>query len=116
MIDLYLKAQSEAAMKAALPWMVNSDGEWITANHQWAFDPVGLIVQTHATLDAAGNVVANAVFHPGWHANLRLLDEASARLHEGKDYCLGAREVNADGSPGPVLFGDPPSNPARVWS
>lgn len=121
MVDLYLKAESEADMKAALPWAVNENGEWITATHQWALDPVGAIVKTPAVLlfdppsvapleygvgdddDGEGEpvtitVIAEATYAPGYHANLRLLDDTLTQL-----------------VPDEIVIAAP-SSPARVWA
>lgn len=67
-------------MKASLPWLVNADGDWIVASHQWALDPIGTIIAAPAVLDANFNTVTEATFVLGWHANLRLLDEGLAEI------------------------------------
>lgn len=74
MLDLCLRADSEAALKAAIPFAVSAEGEWIVASHQWAFDPIGAVVVTPAVLGLEGEVVEPAVLDARFHANLRLLD------------------------------------------
>ncbi len=60
MIDLYLRAASEAEARAALPQFIDAEtGEWIAASHGFAMACIGEI-----------DGVA------GWHINLRLLDAA----------------------------------------
>lgn len=81
MLDLCLRADSEAALKAAIPFAVSAEGEWIVASHQWAFDPIGAVVATPVVYDLGTippSVVSEAVMADGWHANLRLLDDALA--------------------------------------
>ena len=74
MLDLYIHAATEAAAKAALPALLDAEGNWCLGSHRWCFDPVGAVVDTPASFDAAGNLLAAATFLPGWHGNLRLLD------------------------------------------
>ena len=78
MIDIFLKAATEAELKDALPWLVNQDGEWIRAAHQWALDPIGDIMLTPPTYGPDMCEETPAAVSPGYHANLRLLDEALA--------------------------------------
>lgn len=78
MLDLCLRADTEAALKAAIPFVVNAEGEWIVASHQWALDPIGAVVVTPAILGPEGAVVEPAVLDGRFHANLRLLDPALA--------------------------------------
>lgn len=74
MIDIYLMAETEAELKSALPWLVDEDGAWIIASHQWALLPDVLIVTEQAKFDAAGNLTVLAKIDPRYHANLRLID------------------------------------------
>lgn len=76
MIDLYLRADSEAELKAALGFAVSPQGAWRLAGHQWALDPFGAVVTVPAIIDSSGQITAAAVMDDRFHANLRLLDPA----------------------------------------
>lgn len=95
MIDLYLRAESEAALIAALP-MFREDGHWITASHAHALDVIGTFY-TPVELDADGKIVGGGEALPGYHANLRLIDEGLA-----------------DQIPAEIIV--TPETPMRVWA
>lgn len=76
MIILYLRADTEDGLKAALPWALSPDGEWVMASHRYDLDLIGRMMLSPPAMDAAGTVTAEAEFDPGYHANLTLLDPA----------------------------------------
>lgn len=84
MLDLYLRAATEAELIAALPWAVNTDGHLVTTSHAYALDLIGSVVITPAVYDTSGGpdvapiLVTPAVVDERCHANLRLLDESLA--------------------------------------
>ena len=99
MTDLYLRAADEAALKTALPWLLDAEGNWLTASHRWAFDPVGPIATSPATTDEQGTLLTAPVFDSRFHANLRLLDETLAG------------DVPAE-----MIVAPEPATPTRVWA
>ncbi len=97
MLDLYLRADSEAQAKAALPDFLDADENWRLATTQWAFDPVGGIIADPAVFDGS-ELVSPASFVPGWHANIRLLDDSLLPAIHGTGLLI-----------------DAPATPARRW-
>lgn len=65
----YLRFPDEPTAKAALALYVADDGNWITASHAHALDPVGTII-TPGTYDTEGNELTAPVPMVGWHVNL----------------------------------------------
>lgn len=65
----YLRFPDEATAKSALAPYVDEAGNWITASHEHALDPVGTI-WTPGTYDAQGNQLTAPVAQSGWHVNL----------------------------------------------
>ncbi len=96
MIDLFLRADSESALAAALPFLRDSEG-WISAGHEHALDVIGPVVVTPAAVDGEGNVAADAVLDGRCHANLR------------------CSQMIADQVPAEVVIAAP-ATPARVWA
>lgn len=80
MIDLYLRAATEAELAAALPWARDAGGEWVCYAKGYAIDLIGAVETVAATIDGNGAVVTPAVFDDRFHANLRLIDESLADL------------------------------------
>ena len=82
--DLFLRADTEADLKAALPWALYGDdapegfeeGDWReSVRFQYALDLIGPITVTDAVMDEDGETVLTpAVVDDGFHANLRLID------------------------------------------
>lgn len=99
MRDLYIHADSEAAAKAALPDLLDAAGNWRLSSPRWCFDPVGAVVAVPASFDADGNLLLAASFLPGWHGNLRLLDESLLPVLEASGLLIAA-----------------PATPARLWA
>ncbi len=98
MQDLYIRAASEADAKAALPAFVDAAGHWRLTTAQWAFDPLGALVDQPAVFEGM-LVVSEATWLPGWHANLRLLDDALLPLLQAS-----------------TLLIDTPASPSRLWA
>ena len=115
MRDYCLRAETEAALKAALPFAVSTEdetvngvvtrpaGSWITsAPGVYALDLIGALVVEDAVFGEPDpetgerEILTPAVMDEGFHANLR---------------CLGdfAPEIDA----GLIVT---PSNPRRVWA
>ncbi len=99
MLDLFLRATSETELKAALPGFVNADGDWITASHQWALDPIGTLVTAPAEVDAVGAVTTPATVDGRFHVNLRLLDDSLL-----------------SSVPSGLVIDPAPLTPSRVWA
>jgi hypothetical protein len=82
MTTIYLRAATEADMKAALPFAV-TDGEWVTYTHDWAIDLIGPMVVTPAVMGGTVDepvIVTPAVIDTGFHANLSFLRGFSAEI------------------------------------
>lgn len=113
-MDHYLKAASEAELRAALidaavvvveAATVNESGEVILPAHDRVAD--GLVIDiigeihkpTGETVTVDGLQVPEMAPVPGYHANLR------GELSDDQILILA-----------PVLLADPPANPFRVWA
>jgi len=99
MIDLFLRADSEAALVEALP-MFLQDGKWITDTHAYSLDIIGALYEP-AVVESDGTVSRDAVLLPGFHANLR--------LNDGPDRDMLAAMV-------PDEIKVTPAQPMRVWA
>jgi len=71
MIDIYLRADTEADMIAALPWARGEAG-WITGGDGWALDVIGPVVTSPGEYDEDGTEIVAPVVDGRFHANLRL--------------------------------------------
>lgn len=99
--DIYLRADTEAELKAALPWAVD-DGDWVLASPDHALDLIGPVMTADAVMGEpdpeTGEPVIETppVFDTGFHANLR---------------CIGgfAPEIPAE-----LIVR--PKHPRRVWA
>lgn len=76
MIDLFLRADSEEALKAALPWATDIDGNWIQFSERYALDLIDHHTTSPAVLDENDDIVEAAVYDTRYHANLRILDSS----------------------------------------
>lgn len=78
MIDMYLRADDEAALIKALPMFRATDENgaeiWRTASHRHALDVIGTI-HAPVVVDSKGEIVSGGDPIPGYHANLRLFGE-----------------------------------------
>lgn len=82
--DVYLRADTEADLKAALPWALWGEeapegvqaGDWKQGERfRYALSLIGPVVTTSAVMSEDGEtVVTPAVIDTGFHANLRLID------------------------------------------
>ena len=104
MTDLYLQAEDEAALIAALPMLRGEDREggptWTSGPHH-AVDAGIPIVTTPAVLDGRGEVATAAVLDPRFSLNLRL-DEG----HPDRDAIAAAAQP----------FAVAPRHPRRVFA
>lgn len=70
--DLFLRADAEAALKAALPaFMLDDEGNPMSGGQGWALDWAIPIVAVPGTYDEDGKVIVPAVMDARFHANLR---------------------------------------------
>ena len=94
--DHYLRAATEADLKAALPWAVDGEGEWITGGKTYALDLIGGVVTEPGTYDEDGNELTAPVIDDRFHAN----------LHANADFAedVSGVEITA------------PATPTRVWA
>lgn len=68
-MDIYLRAETEADMHAALAFMRDDDG-WIDSP-LYSIDVIGPVVMAPAEIDVDGNEVTPAVIDNRFHLNLR---------------------------------------------
>ena len=69
MTTTFLRFPDESTAKVELACYVDTEGNWITASHTHALDPVGVII-TPGTYDIEGNELTAPVPLAGWHVNL----------------------------------------------
>ena len=75
---VYLRAEDEAAMRAAIPWALDADGEWQAYGEGWSLSIVGspLLVReadfgaADPEADPAPIPDTPAEYDTGFHANL----------------------------------------------
>lgn len=94
MQDLFLRANSEADMKAAVPFLLDIDGNWHHDTLQFSVSVVGSIPPE---LDEEGEVVKPG--DDGFHVNVRLVDLDLLTL-----------------VPNEVSLTPIPGTPVRVWA
>lgn len=71
MIPLYLKFPSEAEAKQVLADYYSETDGWITASHEYALDPVGVIYKpTGNMIQTEGGEVPEMAPIDGWHVNM----------------------------------------------
>jgi hypothetical protein len=81
-MTLYLKTETEAAMKSALSDVIdgfigsdgNGDEMLVFYTHKWAVDWDIPIIKTPAVLDDEGNVTTQPVMEDGFFANVQVHD------------------------------------------
>ena len=119
--DFYVKLATEADMPTALAAFYHQDtettvdgetGEETVTNvgdpylvlntHDYAIDVVGVIYEPTGVMltDAEGNEYPETAPVPGWHVNLRLLNDTMRDAAEALD----------------AAYGVTPSSPSRVWA
>ena len=79
MLDIYLKAGTEQELATALSFARVKDEQgndiWMPCTKEYALDLVGALYNDDAVLGEDGIVITPPTSVPGYHANLRLLDE-----------------------------------------
>lgn len=96
MTDLMLRFPDEATAIGKLG-EYRADGQWITASHTHALDPIGAVVLVQAVIDPeTGDVITPATVDDGFHVNLRIL---AGDAPDGLDAYIVT-----------------PNQPARVWA
>ena len=78
MIDLYLRADTAAALTEALGFL--RDGNEWKARPDYSIDLIWPVVTTPAQLNEAGDVVTDAVIDQRFHANLRCEPHIAAQV------------------------------------
>lgn len=104
MTDLYLRADSAAALVAALALFRSEDGNgsavWRTASHSHALDVIGTLYEPFQ-VNSKGEVIGGGQAKPGYHANLRL---------------FGAGEGIKKDIPASIILDPAPETPERIWA
>lgn len=99
MIDLYLRADTEAGLIAACPFLRGPDDFWITGTADYALSIIGPVVTTPGTYDDEGEELTPPVVDARFHANLRCTEAIAALV-----------------PPEVIVNPDPePHHPVRVW-
>mgnify|MGYP001135572777 CR=1 FL=1 len=100
MITLYLRADTEADMIAALPWAraidPAGDAVWTRSTESYALDLVGAVVTAPGTYGDDHTVIMAPTLDTRFHANLRCTADLAAQV------------------PANIII-DAPATPARVW-
>lgn len=100
--DFCLRAETEADLKAALPWAIDDEGCWVASTLEYDLDLIGPIMTAEPVLGEEDpetgerEVITPPVFDDGFHANLR---------------CIGAFLPDID-----PAFIFHPKRPRRVWA
>ena len=99
MIDLYLMTATEAEMLAALTaaGVIDEDGflaAGVSVDH---IGPFSRVTGYSEVKDEAGELIPITVYYPGWHTNLRLMEDIDTSALLG--YII-----------------DTPATPHRVWA
>jgi len=95
LVDVFLRADTPAALAAACPYLVDEEGGWVLGGDGFAFDPIGPVEIEPGVYDDEGGVITPPVVDTRYHANLRCTPEIAAQVPE---YIK--------------VF---PDNPIRVW-
>ena len=101
MIDFYLKLANEAAMSTVLSDFYNEDNEFVPNTSDYAIDVVGTLYEdTGNTLtDDDGMEYPEMQAIPGWHVNIRLMNDTLKSTVEAID----------------ATHGVSPESPKRIW-
>lgn len=94
MQDLFLRANSEAEMKAAVPLLLDTEGNWHHDTLQFSVSVIGVIPPE---LDEGGEVVKPG--DDGFHVNVRIADLSMVGQF-----------------PEEIIINPLPATPVRVWS
>jgi len=102
MIDFYLKLANEAAMSTVLSDFYNEDGEFVPNTSDYAIDVVGVLHEpTGVTLTSDFEDIQYPEMQaiPGWHVNIRLMNDTLKSTVESID----------------ATHGVTPESPKRIW-
>jgi hypothetical protein len=101
MIDFYLKLANEAAMSTVLSDFYNEDGEFVPNTSDYAIDVVGVLSEPTGSIltTSEGLEYYNMQAIPGWHVNIRLLNDTVRKTVESLN----------------TLHGVSPESPKRIW-
>lgn len=97
MIDIYLRAATEADLITACPFLRGPDDIWITGTADYALSIIGPVVTTPGEYDDEGEEITPPVIDARFHANLRCSEAIAALV------------------PPEVIVNPDPDNPVRVW-
>ncbi len=99
-LDLYLRADTEADLIAALPFARWTDDDeiahWNRDADEWALDLIGPMMVSAGTYDEAGDELTPPVIDNRFHANMRCSEAIAALVPEAIQVA--------------------PDNPRRVWA
>lgn len=82
MIDICLRAETEAGLAEALPWLRDGDA-WLTSGPSWALDligPIETVPPVYQIIDGEMVEVEPARCDERFHANLRCMPEMAQRV------------------------------------
>lgn len=82
LVDVFLRADTPAALAAACPYLVDDEGGWVLSGDSFAFDPIGPVVLVPGIYDDEGNEVTPPIVDDRFHANLRCTPEIAAQVPE----------------------------------
>lgn len=101
MIDFYLKLDNEAAMSTVLSDFYNEDNEFVPNTSDYAIDVVGVLHEPTGSIltTSEGLEYYNMQAIPGWHVNIRLLNDTVRETVESLN----------------TLHGVSPESPKRIW-
>jgi hypothetical protein len=94
MTDLYLRTTTEQALRTAVPFLLDEDGNWHHDTLQFSVSVIGSIPPE---LDEDGEVVTPG--DDGFHVNVRLVDLSLI-----------------DQFPAAIIIAPNPETPVRVWA
>lgn len=98
MLDKYLKTTDQAELYSVLDTLgMFTEGNLITANHDYAIDEVGVI--TESVVDSNNEVVSVTTL-PGYHCNIRFMRD----MTETEATALDAISIPTPNSPNRVWF------------
>lgn len=84
MIDIYLRAETEADIIAALPFARDVDGDgdgfWIDATRDFALCIIGPVTVTPGVYDDDGAEITPPVIDARFHANMRCTEAFAAKV------------------------------------
>ena len=101
MTDYYLKLTNEASMATVLSAFYDEEGEFVSNTCDYSIDVVGILHEpTGNTLtDEEGIEYPEMQAIPGWHVNIRLLNDTVRETVESLN----------------TLHGVSPESPKRIW-